>query len=285
MHIQGPLGGSDIYRMEKIHTQSFFLSAGETNPEQEMAVPLLVAKIIDVATAHANSLGIGNPDMVSIRAGWVLSRLSIEMKRWPGVNETYSLSTWIESFNRHFSERAFCLRDERGEVLGYARTVWMVMGVDSHENVGLSHLSLPEEMLSGEKVPILKQKRHQLILPAHTPAESLTSNAILASRPPVAYTFKYCDLDSYRHVNTVRYVELLLNQFTLEEFDATSVARLELSFLHEAKYGMKIEILRNDSIDKDTVPESELSAFSLVDSSDMHPVLYARIFRTPRVNN
>ena len=69
--------------VEKIYRQSFFLSAGETNPEQEMSVPVLVSKIIDVATAHANALGIGNPSMVEMRAGWILSRVSVEMVRWP----------------------------------------------------------------------------------------------------------------------------------------------------------------------------------------------------------
>ena len=48
-----------------------------------MSVPVLVSKIIDVATAHANALGIGNPSMVEMRAGWILSRVSVEMVRWP----------------------------------------------------------------------------------------------------------------------------------------------------------------------------------------------------------
>ena len=271
------------FLMENILTQSFFLSAGETNPEQEMSVPVLVSKIIDVATLHANSLGIGNPAMVGLRAGWVLSRLSLEINRWPAVNETYSLSTWIESFNRHFSERAFALCDNEGRVLGHARSVWMVMGVDSHENVGLSHLSLPEDMIRGERVPIARQKRHQLILPID--ADPLPAGALRADRPTSYYTFKYTDLDSYRHVNTVRYVELLLNQFSLEDFDSDSVRRLELSFLHEARYGMKTGIYRLDSRESGVLAdgsEAAVSSFSLVDASDSSPFLYARICLAPR---
>lgn len=54
-------------------SRSFFLSAGEVNAEGEMSLPLLVSKIIDIATAHANSLGIGNPSMAAMNRGWVLS--------------------------------------------------------------------------------------------------------------------------------------------------------------------------------------------------------------------
>ena len=269
--------------VEKIYRQSFFLSAGETNPEQEMSVPVLVSKIIDVATAHANALGIGNPSMVEMRAGWILSRVSVEMVRWPRVNETYTVATWIESFNRHFSERDFSFSDNEGNILGYARTVWMVMGVDTHENVGLGHFSLPQDMISGEGVPIPKQQRHRQILPADTPADSIPSGAVLADYPAARYRFKYCDLDSYRHVNTVRYVDLLLNQFSLEDFDLTAVSRLELSFLREARYGMTVDILRRDRPADERGEEGALvSSISLADSEDSTPILYARIFRQER---
>ena len=269
--------------MDNIYRQSFFLSAGETNPEQEMSVSILVSKIIDVATAHANSLKIGNPFMTDIRAGWVLSRVSLEMYRWPSVNETYSIATWIESFNRHFSERAFSFSDSEGNILGYARTVWMVMSVDTHENVGLSHLNLPEEMILGERVPVEKQQRHRLILPPDTPADEIPAGAVLADYPPSKYCFKYCDLDSYRHVNTVRYVDLLLNQFSLEDFDSTVVSRLEMSFLHEARYGMTVDILRRDRPSEESGESSALvSSISLADSLSHSPLLYARIFRKNR---
>lgn len=67
--------------MQPIYEESYFLSAGETNAEQELSLPVLTTKIIDIATAHANSLGIGNPSMKEMKAGWVLSRLTIEIDR------------------------------------------------------------------------------------------------------------------------------------------------------------------------------------------------------------
>ena len=81
--------------MKKVLSETFFLSAGETNAEQEMSLPLLVSKLIDIATLHANHLGIGNPSMKEMKAGWVLARLAVEIKDYPKVNENYTLSTWI----------------------------------------------------------------------------------------------------------------------------------------------------------------------------------------------
>lgn len=55
--------------MSSVFSQSFFLSAGEANAEQEISLALLTSKIIDIATAHANSLGIGNPSMEALGCG------------------------------------------------------------------------------------------------------------------------------------------------------------------------------------------------------------------------
>ncbi|MDE5975662.1 MAG: hypothetical protein K2G69_03845, partial [Muribaculaceae bacterium] len=74
----------------------------------------------------------------------------------------------------------------------------------------------------------------------------------------------------------VRYVTLLLNRFSLEEFDNTFVKRLELSFMHEAKYGMETQLLRSDN------ESGLLSSFLLRKDSDHSPLFFGRILRQPR---
>lgn len=247
-------GGSDpIHRLETIYSERFWVSAGDTDPQQRLSLPTLTAKIIDVATIHANRLGIGNPDMPSPSMGWVLSRLTIDMTRYPAINSYFRLSTWIEDWNRFFSSRCFCIEDDEGKVLGYARSVWMVIDTATRRNAGLSALSLPEELICRKPCPIPHQEKHQPI----------------DARPAAVYRFKYCDLDAYRHVNTVRYVQLLLNQYPLEAYDSGAVARLELSFLHEAVYGETVEIIHKDP------------ALLLQSADSSKPILYARILFNP----
>lgn len=260
--------------MGKVYSESYFLSAGEGNAEQEMSLPLLVSKLIDIATAHANSLGIGNPMMASFNGGWILSRLTIEMKRYPKVDTSYSISTWVESTNRHFSTRAFKIQDADGEVYGYARSIWLVMDTVNHTNLGLGRIDITDEMIDGTEVPIERQARHVPIV-LDTGDESPLKGTLIATAPPYKYTFQYCDLDFYRHVNTVRYVNLLLNRFSLEEHDETFIRRLELSFLHEAKYGVETILLRSDL-------GSELHSAFQLSGPDNQALLFARILRALR---
>ncbi|MCH5228767.1 MAG: hypothetical protein J1F12_02080 [Muribaculaceae bacterium] len=258
--------------MQAYLEKKYFLSASDANAEGELSLTSLTANIIDIATEHANTLGIGNPAMKDMNAGWILSRITIDMQSTPKVNTTYILKTWIEDFNRHYSARCFSIRGEDDKIYGYCRTIWLVIDAESHKNLGLSHFSLPQETILGEKAPIPLQEKHFPILDQNS--EEDRTKTIRANHPAFNYIFRYCDLDFYRHVNTIRYVSLLLNQFTLKEHDETRVCRMELSFLHEACYGMSTVLLRSDS-DEDPL----LSSFQLSDESTGQALLFARIKR------
>ncbi len=253
-----------------IHSQTFFNSANESNPEGELAVNVLASNIIEIATAHANALGIGNPAMAHLGAGWVLSRLTLEMSRYPECNSSYTINTWVENWNRHFSTRDFSIEDKEGNVLGYARSVWMVLDMKTHENFGLSHLSLPEDAVTGKKCPVAPQAKHVEIMPFDTADENIPARALKANAPDTVYTFKYNDIDFYRHVNTVRYITILLNRYSLEDFDRNYLKRLELSFLHEGSFGDTVSILRYNSSGFE-------SSYSLVSHKTGMPVIFARL--------
>ena len=260
--------------MEPFIEKTYFLSASDANAEGEIALTTLTRNIIDIATDHANSLCIGNPTMEDMNAGWILSRLTIDLEDSPKVNSVYVLKTWIEDFNRHFSARCFSIASPEGKIYGYCRTIWLVMDAVNHKNLGLSHLNLPKEMISGESAPIPRQEKHFPIVSDNDPQ----GKSIKATASPFKYRFQYCDLDFYRHVNTVRYVRLLLDQFSLKEHDETRVKRIELSFLHEASYGMDTELLRSD--DK---ADPLLSSFQLSDTNTQNALLFARVQRIQRL--
>lgn len=259
--------------MQTIYKETCFISAGEANPQQQLALPILVAKLIDIATAHANSLGIGNPSMTELKAGWVLSRITLEMEAYPKVNEEYTISTWIVSFNRHFSERDFCISSSDGRIYGYARSIWMVMSTVDHSNVGLGHFAMPDYLISGHEAPIARQAKHGLIVPSAI-SNNISGAVIVANRPVYEYKFKYCDLDSYRHVNTVRYVTLLLNRFSLGTYDKNFVKRLELSFMHEARFGMSTELLQFEDTEL-------MRSLFLLQEKDGQPLFFARLMFAP----
>ena len=59
--------------MERKHTHDYFLTAGECDATGHMPVQLLVSRVIEVATEHANSLNIGYANLQPRGIAWVLS--------------------------------------------------------------------------------------------------------------------------------------------------------------------------------------------------------------------
>lgn len=170
--------------------------------------------------------GVGYSTLIHDNQSWVLSRVTIEMKRYPIVNKKYSFTTWIESYNRHFSQRNFEITDDSGNVLGYARTIWVVINSTTRESVDISKFSYMNDVVSSHPCPIEPQSRLRPVADGST----------------TGYAFKYCDLDINQHVNSVRYVELLMNQLPLSDYENNFVKRFEIAYIKECKYAESIKI-------------------------------------------
>lgn len=211
-------------------TRTWFLAAGDTDAEGRIPLPLVARRIIELATEHANALGIGYAALVQKGIGWVLSRMSIEMYSFPGINSFYTLRTWIESYNRRFSERNFEMTDADGNVIGRMRTVWAAIDFRRRTGADLSAVETVDIPISGRECPIDRTPRIPALAPNTAAAE---------------YTFRYCDLDFNRHVNTLKYIELILDQWPLEQYDRYIPRRFDILFHHECLFGQTVTIRRN----------------------------------------
>lgn len=214
----------------KEYTESFFLTPAECNAEQQMPITVLVSRIIEVATLHANIWGIGYDALAKDGESWVLSRITLEMERYPQLSEHYSLITWVESFNKFFSERNFEIKDGNGTIIGYARTIWVVINSTTRASADLSKFTFLQECISDKECPIAKQNKLRA----------------LSDCTEIAYTFKYCDVDFNRHVNSCKYIELLLNHWALDFHDSHKLARFEIAYMKEAYYGEDVKVRFND---------------------------------------
>ena len=215
-------------KMEKLYSKNYYLNAGECNTEGELPMWALVGHIIEVATLHANSWGVGYAHLIKHNQAWVLSRVTVEMQRYPRVDEHYTITTWIEDYNSYFSQRNFEIQDAEGHSLGFVRTIWMVIDLAKRTGADIADLSYLHENVSNRPCPIEPQERLRPLSGGET----------------TTHRVSYTDCDFNRHMNTVRYVELLMNQFDLSFFDKFHLQRVELAFLKETRYGEEVTLVR-----------------------------------------
>ncbi len=214
------------------YQNQYFLTAGECDAQAAMPLTLIVSRIIETATDHANSLGIGYANLISMNLGWVLSRLTIDIVNRPGINSPYTVTTWIEGFNRLFSDRCFEMADKDGTVFCRARSLWAAIDLEKRVAADLTVL---------DTAPMINTERHSPVKRQERPS----SPAVVTTERQ--YRFMFSDLDFYRHVNSVRYVETILNQWSLERYDRQEIERFEIAFNHECHYGDVVDIKSDDS--------------------------------------
>lgn len=244
----------------KEYTHRYFLTAAPCNPQKELALPALVQQIIEVATEHADILGVGYTRLSKDHNLWVLSRIVIEMDHYPHMHEHYSLTTWIEGYNRHFSERNFEIRGEDDKVIGYARTIWVAINIDTRRPADLSGIASLAVTASDRPCPI---DRIQKLRPV---AEPQIVNE---------YVFRVCDIDFNRHVNSTRYIELIIDQLDLATLDSYFISRFEIIFQNEAHF--------NDHVTVQSAFGEEALASEI--RLDDRTICLSRMFFTKRPDN
>lgn len=206
---------------------SDYCCAVDAGPEQFMRPSIMVGRCIDAATYHANYIGIGYDDLMPLGLSWVLRSITLEMNRFPRVDESFVTETWVESFNRAFSKRNFRFTTLAGEVLGNATSVWVAIDINRRTLGDLSQFNSRRFLMPKLVSEVTPCKHQRALMPD---AES---------RP---YDFKYSDIDCNRHVTTTRYVELLLNSWDLEFHYAHTLRRLDVIFVKECKFGEDAQI-------------------------------------------
>lgn len=215
--------------MNEILTRQFYLNASECNSQRRISLPLLVQRLIETATDHASQLGVGPADLREHNLAWVLSRLSLDMDAFPSIDTRYSIETWVESINRHFTERCFRITDGDGNTSGYARTVWIAIDLETRRGGDMTDI-MSHAPLVNDRCPI---KRGGKIHPVTVP-EAVRS-----------HRFSYCDIDFNRHVNSCRYIEAMLNDRSVEFYDEHPIRRFEIAYMDEIHYNDKVEISRS----------------------------------------
>ena len=205
----------------------YFLTAAECNAESELALSTLVRHIIESATEHANRLNVGYSRLAETGIAWVLSRMALEMKRMPKVNERFSLETRVTGIDRHSSDRLIEITDADGQILGIARTDWVALDIVNRK---LADLSMLKELAA--------------IAAPYSPACAPPKRLRMQKEPDESKEISvwYSDLDINRHLTTTRYIDFMVSAFDMEWHDRNRISRLDVVFMRETLPGGSVTL-------------------------------------------
>ncbi|MDO5572056.1 MAG: thioesterase [Bacteroidales bacterium] len=209
---------------------SYKVYSNEVNFKWQFSVSKIAEALIDGASRHAENNGFGFRDLEKNNHAWVLARLCFEMKKYPTIDDTLIVETWVESFNKHFSSRNFCMKDASGEVIGYARSIWSVINYDTREAVNLLDYNKIGELIADYPCPIERQSRIEAPIDEN----------------PENYRIRLSDLDVNRHLTSGKYIDHLLDTIDETQFEEGYVSRFEIQYMSEVLYKENVILAKQE---------------------------------------
>lgn len=183
--------------------------------------------LLRCASLHAGSHGFGFDDMIAANHVWVLSRLVVELEAMPRTGEHYAIDTWVSALYRQFTDRLFAITGQGDRVYGYGHSVWALIDMNTRQPMDLA--ALPGGGFAGavveRDVPIAGPGRIRVKSP----------------QPVATHTARYSDLDINRHVNSIRYIEMVLDLLPVDLLTSRGVKRLEVAYCAETYAGERLE--------------------------------------------
>ena len=188
--------------------------------------------LLNCAGFHASDRGFGIATLNEDNYTWVLSRLAIELDEMPFQYEDFTIWTWVENVYRLFTDRNFALLDKDGKKIGYARSVWAMISMETRKPADLLTLH------GGSIVDYVCDKE----CPIEKPGRIKISDKAVSTD----YQTKYSDIDINGHVNSIKYIEHILDLFPIEVFKEKRIKRFEMAYVAESYYGDTLAFFKEE---------------------------------------
>lgn len=187
--------------------------------------------LLNAADFHSNDRGYGMNYLMPRHKTWVLSRLAIEMQEMPKSYDKFNVETWVESAMKYFTSRNFKIcasasdGSEAEKVYGYGKSVWAMIDTETRQPVDIFsiHDGLIKEYIEMEK-------------PCPIAASSRVKMGKDAELVRTIHTY-YNDVDVNGHINSVKYIEHVLDLFDLDYYKTHFLQRFEIAYVAESHQG------------------------------------------------
>lgn len=202
--------------------------------------------MLNAADFHSSARGFGMQYLLGIKRSWVLSRLAIEMTEMPPMYTKFNVETWVESAMRYFTSRNFAVVGasadaSKGEssphVYGYGRSIWAMIDTETRQPTDIYAIdngAIEQWIVADKACPIDKGGRVKM-----------TGKGELLRTIDTYYN----DVDINGHVNSVKYIEHVLDLWPMDWYGGHRLKRFEIAYVAEAHGGDRLSFYREMSAD------------------------------------
>ena len=211
--------------MEKVGIYEFMAEPFHCDFSQRLFMGHLGNHMLNAADSHSSARGFGMKYLLTIKRSWVLSRLAIEIDEMPQMYTKFNVETWVESAMRYFTSRNFRVVDADGKVYGYGRSIWAMIDTETRQPTDIFAIdngAINNWIVNDKACPIDKGGRVKM-----------SDDAQLVRTIDTYYN----DVDINGHINSVKYIEHVLDLWDINWYKEHSIKRFEIAYVAEAHQG------------------------------------------------
>lgn len=173
--------------------------------------------MLSCAGRHAEARGFGATETL----GWVLARMALHIRRNPMWRERFYVETWVRNIYHGFTDRCIRVVDEAGAEIASMLTTFAMIdlktrsSVDLNGDIGLrlNECINPDEQLAIKRIPSISRVPVEAVAFRHRP--------------------QYSDVDINGHMNSIRYLDHLLDHFPVEYVNSHNLTDFVVAYMKE----------------------------------------------------
>jgi len=198
----------------------------------------------DIASIHAEIIGVGYKSMLEKNLYWVLSRIKFDIIKMPKINQTVVVETWPHVKGRIDFDRDMRILSEEGETLIIATSKWCA--IDK-----INRMLQRTDNVNYEGEYYLEKNYEDRFNKIVIPVNDLDQKFI--------YKVNFTDLDHNKHMNNTNYANLVMNAIENKYYN-----HFEINFISECKGNDEIVVrsIKNDDEEYITGTVNENTAFN-----------------------
>ena len=221
--------------MDKVGIYEFMAEPFHCDFSQRLFMGHLGNHMLNAADFHSTDRGFGMRYLMTIQRSWVLSRLAIEMEEMPKMYTKFNVETWVESAMRYFTSRNFRVVDNEGRVYGYGRSIWAMIDTETRQPTdifAIDNRAIDNWIEKDKECPIDKGGRVKM------------GDGAELVRTIDTY---YNDVDINGHINSVKYIEHVLDLWDIDWYREHQIKRFEIAYVAEAHQGDRLSFYREQT--------------------------------------
>ena len=196
-----------------------------------LSIPDTFALFMDMATEHADTLGIGRKDLAKDDLFWLTVKTKVRFLKRPKMGDTVLVSTWPEAPQLLRCNRDYAVSAD-GETILAGKTEWAVMNMKTGKLYGTKEIYPPELILDDRRVMPEPFAR------IRNTGEEQTAGI---------YTVRSTDIDIGGHMNNAAYVRAFAGLLDSAQWKGMTFSDLEVHFCSQCFEGDTMTFRRSET--------------------------------------